>query len=59
MMALLTLTAGAQSTRKKNRPNDTVQTEAQKKKQRDADKAYKSTVDKMPDQKYDPWSKMR
>ena len=59
MTALLMLTAEAQSMRKKQRSNAPVQTEEQKKKQRDADKAYKSTIEKMPDKKYDPWAKVR
>jgi len=59
MTALLTLTAEAQSMRKKQRSNAPVQSEVQKKKQRDADKAYKSTLEKMPNKKYDPWAKVR
>jgi len=59
MTALLMLTAEAQSMRKKQRSNAPVQTEEQKKKQRDADKAYKSSLEKMPDKKYDPWAKVR
>jgi hypothetical protein len=56
---LLTSAAEAQRTRNKQRADSTVQSEAQKKKQRDADKAYKSSLEKMPDKKYDPWAKVR
>ena len=59
LIALLTLNAQAQGTRKRQHPGNTVQTEEQKKKLRDADKAYKSSLEKMPDKKYDPWAKVR
>ena len=58
-VALLTASAQAQGAPKKPRADKAVQSEVQKKKQRAADKAHKSTLDKMPDQKFDPWSKIR
>ena len=44
---------------KKPRAEKAVQTEIQKKKQRAADKAHKSALDKMPEKKFDPWAKVR
>ena len=35
------------------------QTEEQKKKAAEAEKAYRSALDKIPDKKYDPWGNMR
>jgi hypothetical protein len=35
------------------------QTEEQKKKAAEAEKAYHSALDKIPDKKYDPWGGMR
>ncbi len=35
------------------------QTEEQKKKAAEADKAYHSALDKIPDKKFDPWGNMR
>jgi hypothetical protein len=35
------------------------QTEEQRKKAAEAEKAYKAAVDKIPDKKYDPWGNMR
>jgi hypothetical protein len=35
------------------------QTEEQKKKSAEAEKAYKAALDKIPDKKYDPWGSVR
>ena len=35
------------------------QTEEQKKKAAETEKAYRSALDKIPDKKYDPWGNMR
>jgi hypothetical protein len=35
------------------------QTEEQKKKAAEAEKAYHSALDKIPDKKFDPWGNMR
>ena len=35
------------------------QTEERKKKAAEAEKAYRSALDKIPDKKYDPWGNMR
>jgi hypothetical protein len=35
------------------------QIEEQKKKAAEAEKAYRSALDKIPDKKYDPWGNMR
>ena len=35
------------------------QTEEQKKKAAEAEKAYHSAIDKIPDKKFDPWGNMR
>lgn len=57
-LALLTAPAAAQGRVKGKRAADT-QTVEQKKKAAEAEKAYEATIKQMPDQKFDPWAKMR
>jgi|SoiMethySBSTD1v2_1073268.scaffolds.fasta_scaffold05572_12 hypothetical protein len=60
MAALLTAMADAQTPiPKRLQSNTPPETELQKKQKRDAEKAYKSTIQGMPDKKYDPWAKVR
>ena len=60
-IVLLISPAYAQSRGKgSKRPDSSQQTEDKKKKEAEADKAYKDALRSIPDQKVsDPWSKMR
>ena len=40
-------------------PSSPQQTEEQKKKAAEAEKAYQSAIDRIPDKKFDPWGNMR
>jgi len=57
-LALLTAPAAAQG-RGKGARRAADQTAEQKKKAAEAEKAYQATLKQMPDQKFDPWAKMR
>ena len=59
LIALLTVPASAQKMRGKQRNAGTQQSEEQKRKNAAAEKAYKSSLDKIPEQKYDPWKTTR
>jgi hypothetical protein len=57
---LLTWPALAQGRKGGRRNNpEPQQTEEQKRKAKEAEEAYKSALDKIPDQKYDPWGNIR
>jgi hypothetical protein len=60
-IALLTVPAHAQGREKggKHSASDQQQTQEQKKKNAEAEKAYKAAVDKIPDKTFDPWGNMR
>jgi len=58
-LALLTAPAAAQGRGKGARRAADTQTAEQKKKAAEAEKAYQATLKQMPDQKFDPWAKMR
>lgn len=58
-LALLTAPADAQGRGKGGRRGADAQTVEQKKKAAEAEKAYQATIKQMPDQKFDPWAKMR
>ena len=57
-LAILTAPADAQRRGKGKRDAD-QQTVQQKKKAAETEKAYEATLKQMPDQKFDPWAKMR
>jgi hypothetical protein len=58
-LALLTAPADAAGRGKGGRHAADQQTAEQKKKAAEAEKAYQATLKQMPDQKFDPWAKMR
>jgi hypothetical protein len=57
-IAILTAPAYAQRHGKGAKGPD-PQTEQKKKRDAEAEKAYKSAVDRIPDKKYDPWGGVR
>jgi hypothetical protein len=58
-VALLTAPAAAAGRGKGSKRGADTQTVEQKKKAAESEKAYEATLKQMPDQKFDPWSKMR
>ena len=58
-VALLTAPAYSRGKGGKGGKPADQQTIEQKKKASEAEKAYRATLDRMPDQKFDPWAKMR
>jgi hypothetical protein len=59
-IALLIVPAHAQGRGKgRNSGSQQQQSAEQKQKAAEAEKAYKAALDKIPDQKFDPWAKMR
>jgi hypothetical protein len=58
-IAVLASPMHAQAKGKGSKNSAPAQTEEQKKKAAEAEKAYKAAVDKIPNQKYDPWGSMR
>ena len=64
VLTVLVSSAYAQTLSPQRKPHspeeDAAQIEQRQKKQRDADKAYKSKLDAIPDKKpVDPWAKIR
>lgn len=58
-LALLIAPAAAAGRGKGARHAADTQSAEQKKKAAEAEKAYQATLKQMPDQKFDPWAKMR
>jgi phage head maturation protease len=58
-IVVLTAPAYSQGRGKGRHAASEQQTEEQKKKAAEAEKAYRSALDKIPDKKYDPWGNMR
>jgi len=58
-LALLTAPAASQGRGKGARHATETQSAEQRKKAAEAEKAYQATLKQMPDQKFDPWAKMR
>jgi hypothetical protein len=60
-LALLTAPVAAQMRGKgaKHNPAAAAQSAEQRKKTAEAEKAYQATLKTIPDQKFDPWAKMR
>ena len=58
-LALLTAAADAQGRGRGGKRGADAQTAEHKKKAAETEKAYEATLKQMPEQKFDPWAKMR